>query len=46
MYDIKSIYRYIIAEKDNKIIKSAKQLKQNDEIELKFQDGKQKAKII
>ena len=37
---------YIIAEKDNKIIKSAKQLKQNDEIELKFQDGKQKAKII
>ena len=37
---------YSIVEKDNKIIKSSKEIKSGDEINLKFKDGVSKAKII
>lgn len=37
---------YCIAEKNGKVIKTAKMLKPNDEISLKFTDGDAKAKII
>ena len=37
---------YIIKKKQGKIIKSAEELKKEDEIELRFVDGKKKAKVI
>ncbi|MCI8481890.1 MAG: exodeoxyribonuclease VII large subunit [Clostridia bacterium] len=37
---------YTITQKDSKIVKSAKELVKNDEIELRFVDGNQKAKVI
>ncbi len=37
---------YTITEKDNKMVKSCKDLKKGDKIELKFVDGKQRAEII
>ena len=37
---------YCITEKDNKIIKSIKDLKIDDEIEIKFFDGEKQAKIL
>lgn len=37
---------YSITQKQGKIIKSAKELKKEDEIELRFVDGKKKAKVI
>ena len=37
---------YCLTEKDNHIIKSVNQLKENDEIKLKFYDGEKKAKVI
>lgn len=37
---------YSIAEKNNEIVKSAKQLKENDEIKIKFCDGEKNARII
>ena len=36
---------YILAEKDNKIIKSANELKENDEVKLRFFDGEKIANI-
>jgi exodeoxyribonuclease VII large subunit len=36
---------YCLTEKDNQIVKSAKQLKENDEVKLKFYDGDKTAKI-
>ncbi len=37
---------YCLTEKENKIIKSVKQLKQNDEINIKFYDGEKQAKVL
>ena len=37
---------YSITEKDNEIIKSVKQLKENDKIKIRFQDGEKNAQII
>ncbi len=37
---------YSIVEKENHLVKSIKELKKDDEIDLIFADGKQKAKII
>lgn len=37
---------YSIVEKENQLVKSIKELKKDDEIDLIFTDGKQKAKII
>lgn len=37
---------YSLTEKDNKIVKTVKQLNENDEIKIIFQDGATKAKII
>ena len=37
---------YTITEKDGKIVKSAEQLKTDDNIKLKFFDGEKNAKII
>ena len=37
---------YSITQKQGKIIKSAEELKKEDEIELRFVDGKKKAKVI
>lgn len=37
---------YCLAEKDDKIIKSSKELNKDDEINLKFQDGSKIAKIV
>lgn len=37
---------YCLAETNGKIIKSAKEVKQDDEIELKFYDGNKKAKVL
>ena len=36
---------YTLTEKDNKIVKSASELKQGDEIKLRFYDGEKKAKV-
>ena len=44
---LKTLIRgYCLTEKDNKIIKSVKQLKENDEINLKFYDGDKKVKVL
>lgn len=37
---------YSLTEKDNQIIKSVNQLKENDEIKIRFYDGETKAKVI
>ena len=37
---------YSIVEKDNKIVKSKKEIKQGEEVTLKFKDGDCKAKVI
>ena len=37
---------FSITEKDNKIVKSANDLKQGDKIDIKFVDGEKKATII
>ena len=37
---------YCLAENDGKIIKKAKDVKSGDELELKFQDGSRKTKVI
>lgn len=37
---------YCLAEKDGKIIKSVKETKQDEEIELRFYDGNKKAKVL
>ena len=37
---------YVIAQKDQNIIKSSKNLKADDEINLKFYDGEKAAKIL
>ena len=37
---------YCLAEKDNRIIKKSKELESNQEITLRFSDGKKQAKII
>ena len=37
---------YCLTEKENNIIKSAKQLKTDDEIKLKFYDGEKNAKVL
>lgn len=47
MSPLKTLTRgYCLTEKDNKIVKSAEQLKQNDEINLRFFDGEKKAKVL
>ena len=44
---LKTLLRgYSIVEKDDKIIKSVKELKTNDNIIIKLNDGKKSAKII
>ena len=44
---LKTLLRgYSLTEKDNKIIKSAKELEKNDEINIKFYDGEKTAKIV
>ena len=44
---LKTLYRgYTITEKDGNIIKSKKQLKPQDIINIKFSDGNQKAKVL
>ncbi|MCI8273273.1 MAG: exodeoxyribonuclease VII large subunit [Clostridia bacterium] len=46
MSPLKTLTRgYSIVEKDDKIIKKSEQLKENDEINIRFSDGKRKAKI-
>lgn len=46
MSPLKTLTRgYSIVEKDGKIIKKSEQLKENDEINIRFSDGKRKAKI-
>ena len=37
---------YVIAQKEDKVVKSAKQLEKNDNIELIFLDGKKQAQIM
>lgn len=37
---------YVIAQKEDKVVKSAKQLEKNDNIELIFSDGKKQAQIM
>ncbi len=47
MSPLKTLTRgYSLVEKDNKIVKSVKQLKENDEINIRFYDGDKKAKIL
>ena len=36
---------YSLTEKDNKIVKSVNELKENDKVKLKFIDGEKDAKI-
>ena len=36
---------YTLTEKDNKIVKSANELKQGDEVKLKFYDGEKLARV-
>ncbi len=44
---LRTLYRgYSITEKDGKIVKSKKELKTGDIIDIKFSDGKQEAKIV
>ena len=44
---LKTLLRgYTLTEKNNKIIKSVKEIQKNDEINLKFFDGEKKAKIL
>ena len=44
---LKTLLRgYSLTEKDNEIIKSAKELEKNDEINIKFYDGEKTAKIV
>ena len=44
---LKTLLRgYTLTEKNNKIIKSVKEIEKNDEINLKFFDGEKKAKIL
>ena len=47
MSPLKTLTRgYSLVEKYNKIVKSVKQLKENDEINIRFYDGDKKAKIL
>ena len=47
MSPLKTLTRgYSLVEKDKKIVKSVKQLKENDEINIRFYDGDKKAKIL
>ena len=44
---LKTLLRgYTLTEKNNKIIKSVKEIEKNDEVNLKFFDGEKKAKIL
>ena len=46
MSPLKTLTRgYTLVEKDSQIVKSAKQLKENDEINIRFYDGEVRTKV-